>query len=216
MYVPAQFRLADLGELHEVIASAPLATLVINGDGGLEATPIPLFLDAQEGAFGTLYGHLAKVNPLRKAFKGAEALAIFSGPDAYVSPSWYATKPLTGKVVPTWNYVAVHAHGVPEFFDDAERLLATVTTLTVANEGSSKLPWAVSDAPHDYVANQIRAIVGVRLPIDRIEGKRKMSQNRNDADRAGVIDGLNDRAAPMDAAVAELVPKSLCQEKPPG
>lgn len=133
------------------------------------------------------------------------------GPDAYVTPAWYETKRETGKVVPTWNYVAVHAYGPVEFFEDAERLLAVVTRLTNLYEGPrAKMgaePWAVSDAPPDFIKSQLRGIVGLRLPITRLDAKRKMSQNRNAQDRAGVVEGLSESTRPSDRIVAELIPK---------
>jgi transcriptional regulator len=129
------------------------------------------------------------------------------GPDAYVTPSWYQTKRDTGKVVPTWNYTAVHAYGPVEFFSDTQRLLGIVTRLTGIHEAPRKNPWAVSDAPADYIQSQLRGIVGLRLPITRLEAKRKMSQNRSAEDRSGVIAGLAASEDPLDRAVAEIMPK---------
>src|SRR5262249_52931223 len=153
--------------------------------------------------YGTLRGHVARANPQwRDVVAGSEALAIFLGPNAYVTPSYYATKRETGKVVPTWNYVAVHAYGRAEFFDDAERLRALVTELTRTHEGGRAAPWAVSDAPPDFVAGMLRSIVGIELKITRLEGKWKMSQNRPAVDRPGIVAGL---AEDGEAAVAEIV-----------
>ena len=140
---------------------------------------------------GTLYGHVAKANPQWREVPVGEAMAIFMGPDAYVTPSWYEGKSRDGKVVPTWNYVAVHAYGPVEFFEDADRLLDVVTRLTDLHEASRPRPWAVSDAPPDFIQAQLRGIVGVRLPITRIDAKRKMSQNRKAEDRANVKEGLS-------------------------
>jgi transcriptional regulator len=134
-------------------------------------------------------------------------MAIFMGPDAYVTPSWYAAKQETGKVVPTWNYIAVHAYGPVEFFDDADRLLDIVTRLTELHERPRTEPWAVTDAPADFIQAQLRGIVGLRMPLTRIEGKRKMTQNRSAADRAGVASGLAGSERPADRAVAALIPK---------
>jgi transcriptional regulator len=136
---------------------------------------------------------------------GAQALAIFLGPDAYVSPSWYPTKRETGKVVPTWNYVAVHAYGQLRTFDDPERLLDLVTRLTARHEGPRTQPWAVADAPADFIQSQLKGIVGLELPIERLEGKWKMSQNRPAQDCAGVVDGLDREGGLVEAAVARLV-----------
>lgn len=205
MYVPTPFREDDLTAIHATMRAARLASLVTSGPDGLVATPLPLLLDPAEGPQGTLYGHVARANPQWKASAG-EAMAIFMGPDAYVTPSWYATKRETGKVVPTWNYVAVHAYGPAEFFDDPDRLLDVVTRLTALHEAPRAEPWAVSDAPEAFVRAQLKGIVGLRLPIARIDAKRKMSQNRNAADRAGVAAGLAGSEAEADRAVAALIP----------
>jgi len=206
MYVPPAFRENDLSALHAVIREARLANLVTATAEGLLATPLPLFLMPDEGPHGTLYGHLARANPQWKQATIGAALGIFGGPDAYVTPSWYATKREHGKVVPTWNYVAVHAYGPVEFFEDADRLLDVVTRLTELHEGSRPAPWAVSDAPEDFIRAQLRGIVGLRLPIERIEGKRKMSQNRSAEDRAGVAAGLATSERPSDRVAAVLIP----------
>jgi transcriptional regulator len=134
-------------------------------------------------------------------------MAIFHGPEAYISPSWYATKQETHKVVPTWNYLAVHAYGPVEFFEDADRLLDVVTRLTDLHEQDRSERWRVSDAPIDFIKAQLRGIVGVRMPVTRLDAKRKMSQNRNTADRSGVIEGLSASNRPGDRDVASMVPK---------
>jgi len=147
MYIPPHFKLAELGAVHAAIRASRLASLVTTTSEGLIATPLPLILDESEGEYGTLYGHVAKPNPQWKTPAIGEAMAIFMGPDAYVTPSWYVTKQETGKVVPTWNYLAVHAYGPVEFFEDADRLLAVVTKLTNLHEGKREGAWKVSDAP---------------------------------------------------------------------
>ena len=205
MYVPPLFRIEDLPQVHAAMRAARLANLVTSGKDALTATPLPLLLDADEGPFGTLYGHVARANPQWRTATG-EALAIFMGPDAYVSPSFYPSKAQTGKVVPTWNYLAVHAWGPVEFFDDADRLRDVVTRLTDRHESGRAAPWNVSDAPADFIRAQLRAIVGLRMPITRIEGKAKMSQNRSVEDRKGVADGLAASDDPQDRAVARLIP----------
>ncbi|MEW6643218.1 MAG: FMN-binding negative transcriptional regulator [Pseudomonadota bacterium] len=207
MYLPPAFRVDDVSAIHDAIRAARLATLITATDQGMIGTPLPLFLDPAEGEHGVLYGHVARANPQWQATPIGEALAIFMGPDAYVTPSWYAAKQETGKVVPTWNYVTVHAYGPVEFFDDAERLRTVVTRLTDLHEASRLERWKVSDAPEDYLRAQLRGIIGLRLPITRLEGKRKMSQNRNAADRAGVIAGLSASERPADREVATLIPK---------
>jgi transcriptional regulator len=165
-----------------------------------------LFLDPAEGEHGTLYGHLARANPQWRAAPIGEAMAIFMGPDAYVTPSWYASKKEHGKVVPTWNYTAVHAYGLVEFFDDPDRLFQVVLRLTNLYERPRNQPWSVTDAPEAFIKAQLKGIVGMRMPIARIEGKRKMSQNRNSKDRTGVAEGLalSDRAT--DRVAARLIP----------
>jgi transcriptional regulator len=211
MYTPPAFQLETLPELHEVIRSVGLATLVTATDQGIMATPLPLFLVPGEGSLGTLYGHLARANPQWSARTTGDALVLFTGPDAYVTPSWYATKQEHGRVVPTWNYVAVHAYGTPEFFEDPERLIDAVTRLTGLHEASRSPPWAVTDAPDGYIRGQLKGIVGLRLPISRIEGKAKASQNRPDVDRAGVAAGLEAEGVPADA-VAQLVRSRTARE----
>jgi transcriptional regulator len=171
--------------------AAGLATLVSSTPDGLIASHVPMLLDPEPAPYGTLVGHLARANPQATAALG-EALAIFQGPDFYVTPSWYATKRETGKVVPTWNYIAVHAYGTPNFFDDPTRLLDVVTRLTDQHEAGRVAPWAVSDAPDDFVQGMLKAIIGFAIPITRLQGKVKMSQNRPEPDRAGVIAGLRE------------------------
>jgi len=205
MYVPPAFRNDDIENIRATIRAIRLANLVTATADGLIATPLPLFLDETEGEHGTLYGHVAKANPQWRAAPTGDAMAIFMGPEAYVTPSWYATKQETGKVVPTWNYIAIHAYGPIEFFESAERLLDVVTRLTNIHEGSRAEPWAVSDAPADFIASQLRGIVGVRIPVTRFEAKRKMSQNRPEADRARVSAGLAASDSPRDREVAPLV-----------
>lgn len=206
MYVPPAFKDDDIENIRATIKSARLATLVTATADGLIATPLPLCLREDEGERGVIYGHVAKANPQWRLPPTGEALAIFSGAEAYVTPSWYQTKQETGKVVPTWNYVAVHAYGPVEFFQDPQRLLEAVTMLTNIYEHPREDPWQVTDAPDDYIASQLKGIVGVRIPVTRYEGKRKMSQNRPEADRAGVARGLAESARPMDQLVSTLIP----------
>jgi transcriptional regulator len=174
-------------------------------DGPL-VTALPLFVDEDEGEHGVIYGHVAKANPQWRVPPIGEGLAVFMGPDAYVSPGWYATKEQTHKVVPTWNYVAIHAHGPVEFFEDLDRLRAVVEKLTNIHESPRANPWAVGDAPADFIAGQLRGIIGIRMPITRLEGKRKMSQNRSLGDRVGVATGLAASNRASDREVARLIP----------
>jgi transcriptional regulator len=207
MYIPPAFRVDDMADIHRTIREARSATLVTATEEGLVGTPLPMLLDESEGRNGTLYAHVARANPQWKLMPSGEAMAIFAGPEAYVTPSWYATKQETHKVVPTWNYVAIHAYGPVEFFDDADRLLDVITRLTDLHEQSRKDRWAVTDAPADFIKAQLKGIVGLRMQITRLDGKRKMSQNRNGADRAGVIDGLSRSDRPEDRVVASLIPR---------
>src|SRR5579885_502077 len=185
MYVPDQFAETDVAALHEAIRRIALGALITLGPRGMVASHVPMLVDPRPAPFGTLLGHVARANPQwQEASRETEALAIFLGPNAYVSPSLYATKRETGKVVPTWNYVAVHAYGPVRFFDDPGRLREIVTRLTARHEAGRPSPWAVSDAPADFIQTQLRAIVGFELSIVRLEGKWKMSQNRPAQDRA--------------------------------
>ncbi|MBP1887680.1 FMN-binding negative transcriptional regulator [Sinorhizobium mexicanum] len=206
MYTPPAFREDDRATLHRMMREARLCHFVTATADGLIATPLPLFLDPDEGEHGTLYGHLARANPQWKTPPIGDGMAIFMGPDAYITPSWYASKREHGKVVPTWNYAAVHAYGPVEFYDDTERLLNVVTRLTDLHEGPRPERWAVTDAPEAFVQAQLKGIVGLKMPITRIEGKSKMSQNRPAADRAGVAEGLARSERISDRIVARLIP----------
>ncbi len=212
MYTPRAFAIEDLSQLHELILATRLAILVSHGDSGLQASHVPVLLHREQGEYGTLYGHLAKANPQWKDLRdGAEAMLIFAGPDAYVSPGFYPSKAEHGKVVPTWNYIAVHAYGTPAVFSDAERLLKVVTALTDRHESGRAQPWRVSDAPADYIDGMLKAIVGFALPIERLVGKRKLSQNRSAADMAGVRDGLAASADVRDQTLARFIPQGVSE-----
>lgn len=202
MYRPTAFRQDDLTTLHAQIDSTGLALLTSNGPAGLQATHLPLLLIPEEGEFGTLYGHFARANPHWQALAGQEALAVFSGPDAYVHPGWYPGKAEHGQVVPTWNYIAVHAWGHVEVFDDADRLRLLLERLTARHEAGRPRPWSLDDAPAEYLERMLRAIVGFALPIRRLEGQWKLSQNRQPADHAGVREGLATSANPRDRELA--------------
>jgi transcriptional regulator len=209
MYVPAHFNEDRTAVLHDLIRAGGLATIVSMTNDGIIASHAPLMLDPDPAPYGTLIGHLAKANPhARLASATVQTLVIFHGPDGYVTPSYYAAKKEHGKVVPTWNYTAIHAYGTLEVFDDPARLLAVVTRLTNQYETSRAAPWAVSDAPDDFVQGMLRGIVGISLPIARLEGKVKMSQNRPPADQTGVIDGLKlDGHSGLSEAVAQATAK---------
>lgn len=207
MYNPPLFREDRPEILQAIIREARLAILVSAGtDGVPEATHLPLQFVADEGPQGTLYGHLAKANPHWHGLAAAgRARAIFLGPEAYVSPSLYASKKEHGKVVPTWNYVAVHAIGAVEIFEDAARLHALVDRLTNHHEAPRAEPWAVNDAPESFIASQLKGIVGLRLEIETLIGKRKLSQNRPEQDRQGVMEGLGGSEDARDRDVAALM-----------
>jgi transcriptional regulator len=205
MYLPAHFAVDDRSRLHALMRARPLAALVSAGPSGLFATHLPTVLK-DDGAHGTIECHLARGNPHWKDLAQVEeALMIFQGPESYVTPNWYPSKAEHGKVVPTWNYAVVHAYGRPQVMEDAAWLRGHVSDLTTQQEAGEAVPWAVSDAPDSYVAAMLRGIVGFRFVIARLEGKWKMSQNRQAQDREGVVSGLGRRGEGDDHEVAGLV-----------
>ncbi|WP_010486593.1 FMN-binding negative transcriptional regulator [Pseudomonas sp. S9] len=207
MYLPTAFRQDDLGVLHEEIDKARLATVVSHGASGFQATHLPVLLIREEGQYGTLYGHLARANPHWRDWQaGSDALVMFNTTDGYISPAWYPAKAEHGKVVPTWNYISVHARGPIELFDDPQRLLQLVSRLSDKHEAPRQKPWSVDDAPADYIDKMLRAIVGFALPIAHLEGKYKLSQNRDPADRQGVRAGLQSSTDPRDQLLAGRMP----------
>lgn len=203
MYLPAHFEQRDTGALHALMAEHPLATLVTPGPDGVVADLVPLHRHATADGRTELRGHVARANPLWRHADGQPVLVMFQGPQAYVTPSWYASKPRHGKVVPTWNYTVVQARGTLHAVDDAPWLRDLVGLLTDTHEAPRAQPWAVQDAPDDYVQQMLRAIVGIRIPVDALVGKWKVSQNRDEADRAGVATGLAADAG--QDALAQLV-----------
>jgi transcriptional regulator len=208
MYLPRHFEESRIEVLHELMRTHPFGLLVTLGEAGIEANALPFLVDPARGPQGTLLGHVARANPVwQQARDDAEVLVVFQGPQAYISPNWYASKAETGKVVPTWNYLAVHAYGRIEFFEDPERLRAIVAELTRRHESTRPAPWAVSDAPAEFIAAQLKGIIGFRLPIERLEGKWKLSQNRPPADRRGVIEGLRREGGAAETALAARMEK---------
>lgn len=206
MYTPAAFRDDDTHSLHRLMDETRLAILVTHDENGMQASHLPLLLRSDQGANGTLYGHLARANPQWRALQaGAQVMVIFPGADAYVSPAFYPAKAEHGKVVPTWNYLAIHAYGTAEVFSDAQRLLEVVSGLTHKHEANRASPWAVADAPADYIDKMLGAIVGFALPIERLEGKRKLSQNRSAEDINGVREGLSASSDARDREIAQLM-----------
>jgi len=193
MYLPAHFAESRPQVLRDFIAAQPLGLLVTqNRAGGIDANSVPFFLDAgDEASPGVLRAHVARANPLwKEARDDVDALVVFQGPHGYVSPAWYPSKAEHGKVVPTWNYVMVQARGRLRAVDDKAWLRAFVTRLTDRHEGGRAAPWAVTDAPADFIEATLGAIVGIEIPLSSLVGKWKVSQNRSAADRAGVADGL--------------------------
>lgn len=208
MYVPSHFEETRPEVLHGLIREHSLAALVTLGPEGLNANHIPLELDPGPAPFGTLRGHVARGNPVWRDFsRDVEALAVFQGPQAYISPAWYQTKRETGKVVPTYNYIVVHAYGPMRIIEDRTWLRGLVERLTNRYEAGRAEPWKVTDAPADFVEQMLGAIVGIEIPLTRLVGKWKVSQNRPSPDRDGVVTGLremNDRDA---QAMSGLVKK---------
>jgi transcriptional regulator len=206
MYVPAINAQYDPEVLYAFMTAHPFAILVTASAEGVVATHLPLVLDRTTGAHGTLEGHLARANPQsRQMSTGMEALVIFPGPNAYISPTWYPSKAEHGKVVPTWNYIAIHAYGELRIRDDPGFLRAHLDRLSAQHESSRRQPWAPSDAPPAFIEQQQRAIVAFQLVLSRLEGKWKMSQNRSDRDIDGVVTGLAMSPEPADRAVSEIV-----------
>lgn len=197
MYVPSSFREEHIGPLQALIQAHPLGLLITHGISGLQATPVPFQLYPDEGQYGVLRAHLARANPhWRELSDDTECLVMFQGPDAYVTPSWYPGKAVSHRAVPTWNYIAVEVRGRARALADPAWLRRQLEDLTRQHEGIRPEPWSMADAPADYIAAQLQAIVGIEIPIARIEGKWKLSQNRTADDRQGVITGLRDRNDP--------------------
>ncbi len=191
MYIQEQFEETRLEILHDLIRARPLATLVTQGAGGIEANHIPLVLSAKPAPFGALSGHVARANPLwREHPADADALLIFHGAESYIRPSWYAAKAETGKVVPTWNYVTVHARGKLTVIDDSAWIRTRLEALTCHNESAFEHPWAVADAPEGFTNRLLMEVVGIEIVITDIKGKWKTSQNRPETDRQSIADGL--------------------------
>ncbi len=206
MYIPSVNEEKRIPIMHELIVSQPFASLVTLGTSGLFASHIPMLLEQDGSEFGVLKAHISRANTQwRDIVSSVDALAIFSGHQHYISPSWYPGKQEDGKVVPTWNYVVVHAYGPLQLHEDSAWLLAHLEGLTNIHEATSEQPWKISDAPRDFIQTQIKGIVGIELPIRRLEGKWKVSQNRNERDRLAVSQGLAQRNTPESLAMKALV-----------
>jgi transcriptional regulator len=209
MYIPKHHEQTDITVLHELITAHPLGLWVTECDGELVANHIPFLLHAQRGEHGTLVCHVARANPVWQKFSTSQrSLVSFQGADAYISPSWYPSKNAHGKAVPTWNYAVVHVHGAPRAIENRDWLRAHVDQLTRAHEAGQAVPWQVTDAPADYIERMLEMIVGIEIPIEKIVGKWKVSQNRPAPDRVGVAAGLSARNHAVDGAMAELVSRA--------
>jgi transcriptional regulator len=205
MFIPDHFRLGGVAEQHALMRAYPFAALITTGDAGYEVTHLPTVLKS-EGELGVVECHVSRANPhWREIARNGRGLLIYSGPQAYITPAWYPSKAAHGKVVPTWNYAVVHAHGSAAIVDDRGWLVRHVSELTDQQEAGTAAPWATSDAPGNFIEVLSRGIVGMRFTIDRLEGKAKMSQNRELPDRDGVVAGLQARGAEGDGKVADLV-----------
>ncbi|HEY0720345.1 MAG TPA: FMN-binding negative transcriptional regulator [Gammaproteobacteria bacterium] len=206
MYIPKHFEESRVEVLHELMHTHPLATVVTLSDNGLNANHIPLILSPSPAPFGLLQGHVSRKNPvLSEVQQRSEVLAIFQGPNCYITPSWYATKHETGQVVPTWNYAVVHVYGSVRIVDDTSWLLSHLEALTNQHESTFAEPWKVSDAPQEYIERLLPSIVGIEIVITRLSGKYKMSQNQVAQNRAGVIAGLHTRGDENSLAIARMV-----------
>jgi transcriptional regulator len=209
MYIPRANKEDRIPVLHKLMEDQPFASLVTMGSSGLFASHIPIVLE-QNGAMGRLKCHLSRANSQWRDYTPSiQALAIFSGPQHYITPTWYPEKQETGKVVPTWNYVVVHAYGNLRIIEDSEWLMAHLATLVGIHEAESASPWKISDAPADYIASQIKGIVGLEMEIERLEGKWKVSQNRPARDRLGVAHGLGELNTAESLAMKTLVEEGI-------
>ncbi|MCP5200392.1 MAG: FMN-binding negative transcriptional regulator [Gammaproteobacteria bacterium] len=210
MYLPKHHEEDRIEVLHKLIRSNPLGTWVAVGDGELIANHIPFLVDPCRGEFGTLIGHVARANPVWKATQSPIASVIsFQGPQAYITPSWYPSKHEHGKAVPTWNYAVVHVHGQPEYREELDWLHEHIAELTNEHESNQALPWKVDDAPSDFIERLKGLIVGVEIPITRISGKWKTSQNRPEPDKLGVVAGLINKNDPESSEMASLIQQHI-------
>jgi transcriptional regulator len=213
VYLPDHFRVDDVSQMHALMRRRPFATLVTGGSTGLYASHLPTVLKDEE-PYGVIECHLARPNPhCEKLAEGSETLMIFQGPESYITPNWYPSKAQHGKAVPTWNFAVVHAYGRPEVMKDKEWLLRHVTELSDQQERNEAKPWKPSDAPNTYIEVMLRGIVGFRLAITRLEGKWKMSQNREMRDQVGVVEGLSKRDNGDDLEIVKIISRQI---KPAG
>lgn len=213
MYIPPLHQLDDRDALFSLMASRPLGAWVCLGPAGLVANHLPFLLDRHRGPNGTLIGHVARANTVwRSLGPTVPSVVTFQGPQAYITPGWYPGKAAHGRVVPTWNYVVAHAHGVARAVEDRDWLLDMLHRLTDAHEAGRPAPWQLGDAPAPFIDQLLRAIVGIEIPIDRLEGKLKASQDEALPDRLGTVQGLREQAGDEAHGVAELVSKAIAAE----
>lgn len=213
MYLPAHFEENRTAVLHALMRAHPLATLVTLCDPGLEANHVPVETLAEPPPYGLIRGHVARANPVWREYRhDSKALAIFQGPQAYISPNFYPSKRETGEVVPTWNYAVVHARGTLRFVQDTAWLRAFVARLTSEHEKSHEAPWRIEDAPPPYLEKMLSLIVGFEFSIESLTGKWKLSQNQSAANRQGVVEGLRAAAGPVSPEIAGMV-SSLDEER---
>ena len=206
MYIQTQFEESRPGVLHDLMRAQPLATFIVVQDGEIVVNHMPLFVSSDEGKYGVLRGHLPIANSIWQSFDGTTtAVAVFQGPSSYITPSWYPSKHQHGKAVPTWNYVVAHAQGRPKAIHDPTWLLNHLNELTNKQESTQRLPWKVSDAPKDYTDKMLGRIVGVEMPISSLQGKWKVSQNRSEADRLGIVAGLRNQGDENSLAMEALI-----------
>jgi transcriptional regulator len=210
MYVNPLHRLTDRETLFALMASHPLGAWVCHGRDGLIANNVPFLLDRSRGQFGTLIGHVSRANPVwRELGSAGPSVVMFQGPQAYITPGWYPSKAEHGEVVPTWNYVVAHAHGVARAVEDRDWVFNMLKRLVAAHEAARPSPWSASDTPAPFMDKMMRAIVGIEIPIDRLEGKLKASQDEAMADRLGTVRGLREQACDTARAMAALVQDAI-------
>ena len=210
MYVNPLHELTDREVLFSLMASRPLGAWVCHGREGLIANHVPFLLDRGRGALGTLIGHVSRANVVWRELDSARpSVVMFQGPQAYITPGWYPSKATHGQVVPTWNYVVAHAHGVARAIEDRDWLLDMLSRLTDVQEARRSVPWSVGDAPRSFIDKLMHAIVGIEIPIERLEGKLKASQDEAIQDRHGTVRGLQEEAGNEPEAVADLVIKAI-------
>ncbi|MCV2355599.1 FMN-binding negative transcriptional regulator [Paucibacter sp. B2R-40] len=214
MYVPPYHAQTELNSVQSLIEAQPLGAWVISGAEGLIANHIPFILDRSRGEFGTLRAHVSRANPVwQQLAASTDSLVMFQGPQSYITPSWYPTRLTEGKVVPTWNYVVAHAHGKARAVEDPRWILQLLRDLTEHSEAQQALPWKIEDAPLDFISRLARAVVGIEIPISKLQGKWKLSQDEAMPDRLGTADKLLALGDANSVALAGLVTEQINHSK---